>query len=271
MVSALKLAAQEGMLAGSTLAEKFEVVRSYGFDGIELQIQGEGRFLARRDELVAARATGVVMPSACFNTSEFLGSVDPAARSRAIDEMIQVIPVLAAAGVQGVVTPNGCAIFTKYLGTDEPPFTDDEALALLVDGLRRVAPVAEAHGVTLYLEPLNRFEDYVVNTVAQALSVIDEVGSPAVKVCGDTYHMSLEEKSLGDAFRAAGARLGHIQLGDSERSEPGGGHYDWEETLVALREIDYDGWLALECFLSGPSDDVIPAVATLLRRLDDEI
>ncbi|QXT63716.1 sugar phosphate isomerase/epimerase family protein [Tessaracoccus palaemonis] len=268
MTGPLRLAAQESMLAGDTLQDKFETAIGYGFDGIELQIKGEGRFTARRADLIAARSAGVIMPSACFNTSEFLGSVDPAVRRRAIDEMAAVIPVLADAGVRGFVTPNGCEIASKYHSGIAPTLTDLEARRLLVDGLREIAAVAERAGVRIYLEPLNRYEDYVVNTVDQALAVIDEVGSAAVMICADTYHMSLEEKRIPEALTRAGARLGHVQLGDSERSEPGGGHYDWAATLQALRGIGYDGWMSLECFLSGPPSEVIPPVATLLRGLD---
>ncbi|MFV0428334.1 MAG: sugar phosphate isomerase/epimerase family protein [Arachnia sp.] len=256
------------MLPGGTLAEKFILARRYGYDGIELQIAGDGRFLARRDELCTASRAGVVMPSACFNTHHFIGSVVPEERRRAIQEMKQVIAVLGAVGVPGVVTPNGCEIGSKYLARLRPTLSDAQATDLLIEGLREVARSAEDNGVLIYLEPLNRYEDYVVNTIDQALRVIAEVGSEAVAVCGDTYHMSLEEKSIEAAIRGAGDRLGHIQLGDSQRSEPGGGHYDWPTTLHALRSIEFSGWLALECFLSGPADQTLAPAAALLRRID---
>ena len=64
----------------------------------------------------------------------------------------------------------------------------------------------------------------------------------------------------------AGSLIGHVQLGDSNRLEPGAGHYDWPETLEALEAIGYEGWLAMECGLSGPVDQILPEVADLLSR-----
>ena len=87
-----------------------------------------------------------------------------------------------------------------------------------------------------------------------------------MSVIADTFHMSIEETVPGDAVRAAGARIEHVQLGDSGRLEPGNGHYDWPDTLDALEAIGYEGWLAMECGLSGPAEQVLPGVAKLLKR-----
>ena len=62
-----------------------------------------------------------------------------------------------------------------------------------------------------------------------------------------------------------GPWIEHVQLGDSNRLEPGAGHYDWPDTLSALDDIGYDGWLAMECGLSGPVEEVLPKVASILR------
>ena len=116
------------------------------------------------------------------------------------------------------------------------------------------------------LEPLNRYEDYLVHTLADGASIVCEVGSPGVALTADTYHMSVEETRIGEAIKANAELIGHVQLGDSNRLEPGNGHYDWADTLDALIDIDYDGWLAMECGLSGTADEVLPDVARLLRR-----
>jgi sugar phosphate isomerase/epimerase len=92
------------------------------------------------------------------------------------------------------------------------------------------------------------------------------IGSPGLAVIADTFHMSIEEANIGASIRAAGDRIKHVQLGDSNRLEPGAGHYDWAETLDALEEIGYEGWLAMECGLSGPPAEVLPRVAELLKR-----
>jgi sugar phosphate isomerase/epimerase len=78
--------------------------------------------------------------------------------------------------------------------------------------------------------------------------------------------MSIEEAYIGAAIRTAGDRIAHVQLGDSNRLEPGAGHYDWDETITALEDIGYDGWMAMDCRLSGAPADVLPGVAKLLKR-----
>lgn len=91
----------------------------------------------------------------------------------------------------------------------------------------------------------------MINTLQDAVAVVDEVGSPAVSVIADRFHMSIEEPDISAAIHG-GPHIQHVQLGDTDRLEPGHGHYDWPETLEALKSIGYDGWLAMECRLSAP-------------------
>ncbi len=81
----------------------------------------------------------------------------------------------------------------------------------------------------------------------------------------DTYHMSIEEADCATSIESAGSWIRHVQLGDSNRLEPGAGHYDWPATLAALDRIGYHGWLAMECGLSGPTGEVLPKAVTVLR------
>lgn len=261
-----RLAAQESTLPGHTLEEKFAAAVSYGFDGIELGAQGDGRFAERSAELAAARSAGVVMPSAVAHTPLFVGDFDPERRRVAIEDVKSILSTLPAAGAAGIVMPNGFAVFSTKLPPFTPPRTASESRAALVDALRELGAHGEEVGSKVFLEPLNRYEDYLINTLADAVSVVDEVDSPAVSVIADTFHMSIEETVPGDAIRSSGSRIEHVQLGDSGRLEPGNGHYDWEDTLDALQEVGYQGWLAMECGLSGPASDVLPRVSRLLRR-----
>lgn len=261
----IRLAAAENTLPGDTLAEKFAVVRRCGFDGIELSARGDGEFPARREELARAREEGVAMPSAVWHGTSFFGSFPPERRRTAIEEAKEAMPVLAAAGAAGLVCPNSFGVFSRSLPPFTPPRPAEESRALLVEALAEVSAVAEDNGVALYLEPLNRFEDYLVTTLADACAIAEEVGSAGVAVVADTFHASIEEADVAASLRAAAPWLAHVQLGDTNRREPGAGHYDWPSTLQALDGIGYDGWLAMECGLSGPVEEVLPAVRRLLR------
>lgn len=261
----MRLAAQESTCEGETLLEKFQFATSVGFDGIELSGRGDGVFVGREAELVEAREQGVVMSSAVAHVDHFMGDFDPVKRRGAIDEMKAMLTTLAASGAAGFVAPHAFGLFSRHLPPFTPPRSDEESRALLLEALREVADHAASVGVEVFLEPLNRFEDFVVNTLADGAWYVDQVGSAGLSLVADTWHMSIEESDIAAAIRAAGDRIHHVQLGDSNRLEPGSGHYNWPETLHALDEIGYDGWLAMECRLSGPAREVLPRVAELLR------
>lgn len=263
----LRLAAQESTCEGRDLLEKMDFAHSVGFDGIELG--ANDAFVARAGELNAARRAGVELPSAVVHVPRFIGDFDPDRRRAAIDEHKAILTVLGAVGIGGLVAPHSFGLFSKRLPPFTPPRSDEESRALLLDALGELAEHAESVGTQLWLEPLNRFEDFVVNTLADASGYVDAIGSPALAVVADTWHMSIEEADIAAAISDAGPRIHHVQLGDSNRLEPGAGHYDWGQTLAALESIGYDGWLAMECGLSGPARDVLPRVSDLLRRSGD--
>lgn len=261
----IRLAAAENTLPGDSLEEKYRVVLNCGFDGIELSAPGAGGFTARREELSRARDVGVQMPSAVWHGVEFFGSFDPEQRRAAVDGAKDAMPVLAAAGARGLVCPNSFGVFSLRLPPFTPPRPAQQSRQMLVEALREVGQVAAENGVKVFLEPLNRFEDYLVTTLEGACSIAEEVSSPGVAVVADTFHASIEEADVEASLRTAAPWLEHVQLGDTNRLEPGAGHYDWESTLQVLDEIGYDGWLAMECGLSGPVTEVLPSVARLLR------
>uniref|UniRef100_UPI0035CB3946 sugar phosphate isomerase/epimerase family protein n=1 Tax=uncultured Amnibacterium sp. TaxID=1631851 RepID=UPI0035CB3946 len=206
-----RLAAQESTLPGATLEERFEAAVSYGFDGIELGAQGEGRFAARAEELRRARANGVVMPSAVAHTPLFVGDFDPARRRTAIDDVKSILSTLPEAGAAGLVMPNGFAVFSTKLPPFSPPRDASASRAALVEALVELGEHGDRVGAKVFLEPLNRYEDYLINTLAEAVSVVREVDSPAVCVIADTFHMSIEETDIGAAIRAADYLIEHVQ------------------------------------------------------------
>ena len=114
-------------------------------------------------------------------------------------------------------------------------FTD-----LLVSQLSELAAHAGDHGVVLGVEPLNRFETSFLNLASQAIEVVDRVGHPACGLLLDTFHMNIEERSIGDAIRAAGPRLRHLHACENDRGAPGTGHVPWAEVARRLRDIGYD-------------------------------
>ncbi|MCI0712182.1 MAG: sugar phosphate isomerase/epimerase, partial [Chloroflexi bacterium] len=118
----------------------------------------------------------------------------------------------------------------------------------LVKRLKQLADYAEDKGAVLGIEPLNRFETSLINIAPQAIEVIDRVDSPGCKIMLDSFHMNIEEKSLGDAIRQTGHRLVHFHACENDRGAPGSGNVTWDEIAQALRDIHYDGPVVIESF-----------------------
>ncbi|MFD3443678.1 sugar phosphate isomerase/epimerase family protein [Microbacteriaceae bacterium 4G12] len=257
---------QEQHLPGESMAEKWDVAQSWGFDGIELRGRGDGAFAARLPELTRAAAAGIPMPTVCVEMLHFIGDFDAERRADAREQLRDQLRVIAEIGGRGAMTPASYGMFSRRLPPFEPPRDEAGDRAVLLDALGDLGEFAAGLGVALYLEPLNRYEDHMVNRLEQAASLIAELGLPSVRIGADSYHMNIEEADPAAALLAAGPYLGHVQASDSNRLEPGAGHLDWPLFGATLRAIGYDGPVAVESRLSGPPEIALAAVPPFLRR-----
>ncbi|TXL87855.1 sugar phosphate isomerase/epimerase family protein [Streptomyces sp. IB2014 016-6] len=262
----LKTACQEQLLPGETLQQKWDFARDAGFDGIELRAKGDLHFERRLPELRAARRDGVVMPTVCVDMLHFFGAFDADRRRDAIVQLKSQLSVIAELGGLGAQTPASYGMFSRRLPPFEPPRGAEEERAVLLDGLTELGEHARREGVSLFLEPLNRYEDHMVNRLDQAAELIRTVGLDSVRIGIDSYHMNIEEADPAGAIVAAAPYIGHAQVSDSNRFQPGAGHLDWPAWLAALHSIGYEGYLAVECRLTGDPVEAVRSIPTLLRR-----
>jgi sugar phosphate isomerase/epimerase len=257
---------QEQHLPGASMEEKWEAAQAWGFDGIELRGKGDGAFAARLPELKRAAASGVPMPTVCVDMLHFIGAFDADLRRDAIAQLRDQLMVIAELGGRGAMTPASYGMFSRRLPPFEPPRSEREDRAVLEDALGELGKYAETLGVAVYLEPLNRYEDHMVNRLADAVSLIQAIGLSSVQIGADTYHMNIEEADPAAALLAAGPYIGHVQASDSNRLEPGAGHIDWPLIGATLQAIGYQGPIAIESRLSGEAEHSLTAVPPLLRR-----
>jgi sugar phosphate isomerase/epimerase len=261
-----QICVQEQYLPGVTMMEKWETAQAWGFDGIELRGKGNGEFLARLPELKNAAAAGAVMPTVCVEMLHFIGHFDGDLRRDARVQMRDQLRVISEIGGRGAMTPASYGMFSRRLPPFSPPRSEDEDRAVLEDALGELGEYALELGVTLYLEPLNRYEDHMVNRLSDAVKLIDAVGLSSVRIGADTYHMNIEEADPAAALIAAASYIGHVQLSDSNRLEPGAGHVDWALIGSTLKAIGYDGPLSVESRLSDEAGIALPAVPVFMRR-----
>lgn len=115
------------------------------------------------------------------------------------------------------------------------------------DSLKAVLDYAGMKNVPVVLEVLNRYETNFLNTADQMNSFLEQAGSPLLKAHIDTFHMNIEEANLYESILKCRRTLGHVHFADSNRYHPGAGHIDFKSVIQALRDIDYEGWIAIEC------------------------
>jgi hydroxypyruvate isomerase len=146
----------------------------------------------------------------------------------------------------------GCKLMTVVAGNDQPGMTQSAMHAHVVTALKRVAPIAEQHGVTLILEPMNVRVDHKGHCLygsEAAVAICRAVGSPHVKINWDLYHMQLSEGDLCGRLAVGFDQLGYAQVADTPgRNEPGTGEIHYPRVLRQLHELGYRGYVGLECW-----------------------
>ncbi|MGH9378419.1 MAG: sugar phosphate isomerase/epimerase family protein [Terriglobia bacterium] len=233
----------------------FSRIREWGFDGVELFLspsEPSGLPAVKRilEDLGLERATCSVLPREAN-----LISADPQVRARGVEFLKECIERTAELGAQLICGPlyAGLGVMTGHRRTE-----DEWKWA--VEGLRDAAIRGREVGVTLCVEPLNRFETYFLNTLEDAARLVRDIGASNVRIHFDTFHANIEEKRPADSLRAVAKELGHVHISENDRGIPGTGHNDWRGMFSALNEIGYDGWMTIESF-AQPEPELAAAAA----------
>jgi D-psicose/D-tagatose/L-ribulose 3-epimerase len=218
-------------------------IAELGYDVIELPIEEVGQFdVARAGELARDHGLGI---SVCAVIGPGRDLLLPDEADRGTRYLRSCIDVAQQLGSPTVAGPFYSAVGRCWRSTPAERERDVEEVARV---LRSLGEYAADRGVVLGVETLNRFETSFLNTTAQALELIDRIDHPAVGVALDLFHLGIEEKHVGDALRAAGPRLVHLQVAENDRGTPGTGSLPWADVAKALHEIGYRGRIVIETF-----------------------
>lgn len=227
---------------GPALAKK---VKQMGFDILEIAFEDPA--LIDLGELGATLHEEGLEALVCgaFGEGRDISSDDPAVRESGRSYIRQLVDAAATLGSSIVCGP-------MYSQTGKARLLPQEERAAerqrAIDGLKDLADYAGRQGVRLALEPLNRFETDMINTVEQAVAFLEQIDNPYVGLHLDTFHMHLEEKSSADAIVQAGEHVFHVHACENDRGVPGTGQVAWSEVAGALRTIDYRGPVVIESF-----------------------
>jgi len=228
-------------------------VAEIGYDGIELQVRNPAEFdpaaFARTVREEGLVITAVSSGPVTAVDGLFLMAADERVRERAIERFTAVLQLAAEYGVHATI--GGMRGFARW--------APDRAIGLawFRSAIERLLVEAERLAVPIVLEPQNRYQTDILNTIGETLAFIDELGSPPqLAIEGDLYHMALEEKSLIAALVTGlrSGRMNYLQLGDSNRLAPGWGSFNWVDIVETLKAGGYNGWLAME-FTQKPDSE----------------
>ena len=224
-------------------------IRATGFDGVEIPVfEGDRDHFARLgdmlDRIGLERTAIAAMGDPAMN---LIG--DAAARAAGIAHMRHVIDCTAALGATTVSGP-----LHSTLGHFSGQGPTAEEFDRSVSSQRAIGDHASAKGVTVGLEALNRFECYLVNTMAALSAHVDAIGHPNIRAMYDTFHCNIEEQDPIAAFTDNLRHIAHVHISENDRGVPGRGNIPWAETFRAIRGSGYDGWLTIESFGRGLPD-----------------
>lgn len=181
----------------------------------------------------AIKETGLPVTTACGGYDGWIGDFIEERRLNGLQQITRILEALAEVGGQGIIVPAAWGMFTFRL----PPMTSPRSLAgdrkAVSDSLIYLDKVAERTGTVVYLEPLNRYQDHMINTLADARRYIVENNLKHVQIIGDFYHMNIEEDDMAQALHDNRDLLGHVHIADNHRYQPG-----------AVR------WISLRCLIS---------------------
>jgi D-psicose/D-tagatose/L-ribulose 3-epimerase len=225
--------------------ELIDRAKAIGFDLLEICVENPDTIDVPAIRAKAAQADIGVTICGAFGPSRNLSAEDDAVRSAGLDYLGRCIDFAKSLGSPFVSGPMYCAVgATQLLDKKAREKQWDRA----VGSLRVAAAYAKDRGIKLAIEPLNRFETDLINTVDQGLRLVDDIGAPNVGLLLDTFHMNIEEKDIPSAIGRAAGRIVEFHASSNDRGTPGEDHLPWPRIARALKGADYGGPIVIEAF-----------------------
>jgi D-psicose/D-tagatose/L-ribulose 3-epimerase len=223
-------------------------VADLGFDVLEVGAAGivnmsdDDLFLLKAE----AEKYNITLTSGIGLSKEYdVSSSDEGVRKNGVAFMKKILDALHKAGIHAI----GGTIYSYWPVDYTQPIDKPTARKQSIKSMQELADYAAHYEITLLVETLNRFEQFLLNDAREAVEFVKNIGKDNVKVMLDSFHMNIEEDFIGDAIRYTGEFLGHLHIGECNRKVPGKGHMPWKEMGQALRDINYGGCVIMEPFV----------------------
>ncbi|MCX8082859.1 MAG: sugar phosphate isomerase/epimerase [bacterium] len=267
----MKIGCQEGLLPGSNLKEKFEIAKKIGFEGIEIW----GSELLRNPEKIKeykkiSEETGIKISSICVGYRNSLLEPEPGDREKTREDIKRLLEIGKEIGVVGLIV---VPVFGGPKVPNLSPYRNAYELEkeLLLSQLPEIVKKAEETECCILLEPLNRYETHFLNRLEQAVEYCEKIGSEYLKILADFFHMNIEEADISESFKKAGRWIAHVHLADSNRLLPGMGHTNFEGGFRALKEVNFENYMILECWVPEPVKENLEKSLRFMRKTIEQI
>lgn len=238
-------------------------IANLGYDGVELavrdpallQVEPLQKLLGSLSLDVPAIGTG----QAYGEEGLSLTSPNVKVRTRAISRI--------KAQIDLAINFNAAVIIGLMRGKVEKGVTRELAQGWLVEALKECSGYAETKDIKLALEPINRYETNLINTVEAGLKLVEKVASENFGLLLDTFHMNIEEPLIENSIQMAADRIFHFHVADSNRWYPGAGHLDFRRIVETLHHIGYNGYLSAEIVPLPDADSCAEETIAFLRPI----
>jgi len=228
-----------------TIEDLFPKIAQMGFDVVEIAVEDPALIDIKKVKSALSKYGLDVIICGAFGDSRDLTNESMEVQKNGLSYIEDCLDICEELGVSFFAGPMYSAVGKARMLSPEQRKAEWD---LAVKNLRLVCEMAEARGLKIALEPLNRFESDLVNTTEDALRMVKDINHPAAKVMIDSFHMSIEERDVESAIKAAGDDLIHVQVSENYRGAPGSGQTPWDAYKKGLEAIDYQGVVSIESF-----------------------
>jgi len=236
------------------------LVSEIGFNSVDINVRILGLGLAKAIKERANKLKLTLKGGGSLPLDKNILSEDKSVRENVIKYMKHLVRLVYELGSDfyGGIIYAPCG-FIK----GRPPIKQEFEYA--IEGLSEVAKYAKGYGVNIGIEPANRYETYMINTIKDTLSLIRDIGEKNVGILYDTFHMNIEEKSFYDSILDAKSKIIHFHVNENDRGIPGTGHILWDEVFRGIKDINYNKVVTIESFVDSSVD--ISKAACIWRKL----
>lgn len=265
----MKLSCTNIMVPGNTVTEKAKRLWDWGYEGIAVFAEYEKWDEKQFEELAQLRDKTNVSPCEFAFSSPLYGHLMDAdlelrtqARKMYHEAAMVCREIEAVTEIEFQYGPqNPLPLFNPYT---QMSMSDEEDFLSMYGNIARTLDGSKAY---VLIEGINRYESPYMNCLQDCKRVLEKLGMPNTGVLADFFHMSIEEKDLPESILNMGTLIKHVHLGDSNRLLPGYGHIDWKACIGALKEINYQGFVNLECSTCGDPNVTLPQTAIFLKSI----